>query len=64
MEDLGGGLVNQSDGGGLVLQPLKFSSEFTPEKWWQRKTSRPTYWVPVTFQGRAVKRREGILCGL
>ena len=25
--------------------PLKFNSEFTPEKWWERKTIRLSYWV-------------------
>ena len=42
----------------INLPPLKFNSEFTPEKWWERKTIL-SYWVLVTFQGRAVKLREG-----
>ena len=39
------------------ITPPKFNSEFTPEKCcWKTILS---YWVPVTFQGRAVKLREG-----
>ena len=41
------------------VTPLKFNSEFSPEKWWERKTSL-SYWVSVTFQGLCyVKLREG-----
>ena len=38
--------------------PPKFKSEFTPEKWWERKMIL-SYWVSVTFQGRAVKLPGG-----
>ena len=44
---------------GLIYAPESFNSEFTPEKWWERKTILSS-WVPVTFQGRAVKLQGGI----
>ncbi len=39
-----------SSGPPKLVPPPKF--KMTPEKWWERKTT--SYWVPVTFQGRAV----------
>ena len=42
--------------------PPKFNCEFTPEKWWLEDDPPFKFWVLVTFQGRAVKLREGILC--
>ena len=36
----------------------KFLENIAPEKWWW-EDFRLSYWVSVTFQGRAVKLREG-----
>ena len=43
--------------------PPKFNSEFTPEKWWERKTIL-SYWGPGNFSGAfAVQLREGSSIG-
>ena len=50
--------LQQSLGFNKRIHPPKFNIEFTPEKWWLLKTIL-SYWVPVTFQGRAVKISGG-----
>ena len=40
------------------VHPWQFNSEFAPEKSWERKMVL-SYWVLVTFQGRAVKLPGG-----